>query len=93
MRARVGVIVLGIIVIWGHRLALACHPAKLALPPFRWQWTSLLSVVRARDARSDFEISGLRDPTLDAGAMRPGAQLVQSERIEPLHRLFLQFEP
>src|SRR5689334_18781833 len=46
-----------------------------------------------RGSRSDFEIPGLRDAPLDAGAVGAGAQLVKGQRVEPLHRLFLQFDP
>ncbi len=34
-----------------------------------------------------------RRTSLDPGAMRPAAEVLEGQRVEPAHRLFLQFDP
>src|SRR6266446_9139609 len=42
---------------------------------------------------SDFEIAAFGGSTSDAGAMRAAAQLLEGQRVEPPHHLFLQLHP
>src|SRR6266403_1220148 len=42
---------------------------------------------------SDFEIAALGGSASDAGAMRAAAQLLEGQRVEPPHHLFLQLHP
>src|SRR5229473_6799330 len=49
--------------------------------------------LRAPAALLDLEIAALHHPALDPGAVRSGAEVFQGQRVEPAHRLVLQFEP
>src|SRR5216684_4477939 len=49
--------------------------------------------LRAPAALLDLEIAALHHPARDPGAVRSGAEVFQGQRVEPAHRLFLQFEP
>src|SRR5438132_5675272 len=41
----------------------------------------------------DLEIAALAHAAGDPGAVRPGTKIFEGQRVEPAHRLFLQFEP
>src|SRR5580700_7318471 len=48
---------------------------------------------RNDEGRSNLEIAALDQPARDPGAVRPGTEVFEAQRVEPAHRLVFEFEP